>query len=133
MTETATNNTVDPILIVDDSFTVRMYHRQVLEELGFDIDEAKDGAEALEVAHQRPHSLLLVDVNMPKVDGYRFVENIRKAPGLAATPVVMISTESASRDQQRAFQAGANLYLTKPIRADELRMYVSLLVGATTP
>jgi len=121
---------IDPVLIVDDSVTVRMYHRQVLEELGLAVDEAQDGAEAMEKAQERSHSVYLVDVNMPKVDGYRFVEMVRKNPSIQRTPVIMISTEREARDQHLAFRSGANLYLTKPIRGDELRMYVTLLAGA---
>lgn len=120
---------IEPVLIVDDSVTVRMYHRQVLEELGLEVEEASDGAEAMEKVQERRHSVYLVDVNMPKVDGYRFVESVRKNPELQATPIIMISTERETRDRYSAFRAGANLYLTKPIRGDELRMYVSLLAG----
>lgn len=118
-----------PVLIVDDSLTVRLYHRQIVEGLGLPVEEAKDGAEALEVALRGEFALLLVDINMPKVDGYRFVRTVRDTPHLRDVPVVMISTESETKDQTRAFEAGANLYLEKPIEADLLRLYVGLLTG----
>jgi two-component system, chemotaxis family, chemotaxis protein CheY len=118
------------ILIVDDAATVRMYHRSILEAAGYVVEEAINGIEALEKSLQQPFDLYLVDINMPKLDGYGFLRELRSQP-IAQAPAIMISTESEASDQQRAFQAGANAYLFKPSKPDELLRHVRILLGET--
>ena len=117
------------ILIVDDAMTVRMYHRQLMESEGFEVDEAENGIEALEKSMTASYDLFLVDVNMPKMDGYRFVEEIRQNKELMAMPVIMVSTEEEDKDKDKAYLAGANYYFVKPVKPDEFKEYVSLLLG----
>lgn len=117
------------ILVVDDAVTVRMYHRHLLEALGFAVDEAENGIEGLERALSGDHALYLVDVNMPKMDGYAFVGEIRRNPDLHAVPVVMISTEAGEHDRERAFAAGANDYVVKPVQPRALQERARLLAG----
>jgi len=116
-------------LIVDDAVTVRMYHRQILEAAGFEVDEAENGVEALEKALVTPYDLLLVDVNMPKMDGYTFLKEVRSTPELRAIPAIMISTEAERRDQEQAYRAGANLYLVKPVRPEALSLRATLVTA----
>ena len=116
------------ILIIDDAATVRMYHRSILEAAGFTVAEAINGIEALEKALQQSFDLYLVDVNMPKLDGYGFLRELR-AQAIPQAPAIMISTEAESNDQRRAFQAGANAYLIKPAKPDQLLRQVRLLLG----
>jgi two-component system chemotaxis response regulator CheY len=116
------------ILIVDDAATVRMYHRKILEAAGYLVDEAVNGVEALERALTASYDLYLVDVNMPKLDGYGFLRELRSQP-MAQAPAVMISTEAEAHDRIQAYEAGANLYIIKPVRPEVLRMQVGLLVG----
>ena len=117
-------------LVVDDALTVRLYHRQVLEDAGFEIDEAGNGIEALEKGLQRRFDLFLVDVNMPKMDGYRLVAEMRRREELRDIPVIMASTEAQPRDRELALLAGANLYLVKPVNGPLLQTQARLLVGA---
>ena len=116
-------------LIVDDAVTVRMYHRQILERAGFEVDEAENGVEALEKALVTPYDLLLVDVNMPKMDGYTFLKEVRSTPELRAIPAIMISTEAERRDQEQAYRVGANLYLVKPVRPEALSLRATLMAA----
>jgi len=117
------------ILIVDDAATVRMYHRTILEKAGLEVDEAINGIEALEKALETgPYDLYLVDVNMPKLDGYGFLRELRMQD-IPQVPAIMISTEAQERDRLLAFEAGANYYLVKPIKPDELLSYCKLLLG----
>jgi two-component system chemotaxis response regulator CheY len=116
------------ILIVDDAATVRMYHRSILEALGYAVEEAVNGIEALEKTLQRPFELYVVDVNMPKLDGYGFLRELR-SQDIVQAPAIMVSTEAESRDQMQAFAAGANAYLVKPVKPEQLRIHVKLLVG----
>jgi two-component system chemotaxis response regulator CheY len=116
------------ILIVDDAATVRMYHRKILEAAGYLVDEAVNGVEALERALTASYDLYLVDVNMPKLDGYGFLRELRSQP-MPQAPAVMISTEAEANDRIQAYEAGANLYIIKPVRPEVLQMQVGLLLG----
>jgi two-component system chemotaxis response regulator CheY len=115
------------ILVVDDAATVRMYHRQILEQAGYAVDEAVNGLEALEKALRNPYDLYLVDVNMPKLDGYGFLRELRRQD-MPQVPAIMVSTEASASDRRRAFEAGANFYLVKPTRADQLLPPIALLL-----
>jgi len=117
------------ILVVDDAATVRMYHRAILEAAGYAVEEAINGIEALEKALTLPFDLYLVDVNMPKQDGYGFLRELRRQD-IPQAPAVMISTEAEGRDRTRAYESGANFYLVKPIRPDELLAHCRLLLNA---
>jgi two-component system chemotaxis response regulator CheY len=121
------------ILIVDDAATVRMYHRAILESAGYAVDEAVNGIEALEKALCAPYDLYLVDVNMPKMDGYAFLRELRHHEDLPQTPAVMISTEAELVDRTKAYEAGANFYMLKPTRPDSLTGHVRVLLGDLTP
>jgi len=117
------------ILVVDDAATVRMYHRSILEKGNFSVAEAANGYEALEVTLERRFDLMLVDVNMPRMDGYTFVESVRAAGLNRETPIVMVSTESGAADKTRGYAAGANAYLTKPVAEGKLLRLANLLCG----
>jgi two-component system, chemotaxis family, chemotaxis protein CheY len=117
------------ILIVDDSLTVRMYHKQILQTEGYVCDEAENGMEALEKAQLNAYDLFLVDVNMPVLDGYSFVKRLREGEGQLA-PVIMISTEAKVVDIELAYQSGASLYFTKPIKPEDLVMNAKILTSS---
>jgi two-component system chemotaxis response regulator CheY len=116
------------ILIVDDAATVRMYHRNILEAAGYAVDEAVNGIEGLEKCLRQPFDLYVVDINMPKLDGYGFLRELRGQDSDQA-PAIMVSTEAESNDHQQAFAAGANAYLVKPVKPDQLLRYTRLLLG----
>ncbi len=117
-------------LVVDDAPTVRLYHGEILRSAGFEVDEAANGFEALELTLVTAYHLLVVDVNMPQMDGYTLVERLRSPDVGLTVPVVTISTESGEADADAAYRAGANLYLVKPVAPDLLRMVAEVL---TTP
>ena len=114
------------ILVVDDSLTVRMYHKQILTKEGYECDEAENGMEALEKAQLNAYDIFLVDINMPVLDGYSFVKRLRSGEGNEA-PVIMVSTESEEMDMDLAYEAGASMYLIKPARPDDLLLNVKML------
>jgi len=116
------------ILIVDDAATVRMYHRNILETTGYTVDEAVNGIEALEKSLQQPFDLYVVDVNMPKLDGYGFLRELR-AQDIFQAPAIMVSTEAESNDHTLAYASGANAYMVKPVKPEQLLMHVKLLIG----
>jgi two-component system chemotaxis response regulator CheY len=117
------------ILVIDDATTVRMYYRQVLEAQGFVVEEAGNGYEGLEKALMETFDLYIIDVNMPKMDGYTLLRSIRQEPAICATPVIMISTEGQTQDANTAYAAGANLYFNKPVKPDVLALTVRMLTG----
>jgi two-component system chemotaxis response regulator CheY len=118
------------ILLVDDSYTVRLYYRHVASEIaGLEVEEAQNGVEGLEKALATEFSLYVVDVNMPKMDGYSFLRAVRRSPALRATPAIMVTTEDKPEDRLRAYVAGANLHLTKPFDPEHLRRVMTLMLG----
>ena len=121
------------ILIVDDAATVRMYHRKILGDAGWHTEDAANGVEALERVHSQAadehYDLYVVDINMPRLDGYGFVRELRRLAPEHQTPVLMVSTEAKSHDATAAFDAGANCYLVKPARPQELVLSAALLLG----
>jgi len=119
------------ILVVDDSVTVRMYHKQILSKAGYEIDEAENGMEALEKASECKYDLCLVDINMPILDGYSFARRFRESYGYGV-PIIMISTESEQGDFSIAYDAGANFYQVKPVGPNELIIAAKYLTSDNT-
>ena len=119
-------------IMVEDATTVRMFYRSILEAAGFSVVEAMNGMEALERAAGGGPTpdLFLVDVNMPVMDGYTFLRRIRCDVALRDIPAIVISTMREKRDEERAFEAGANLVLVKPACPNLLTCYVRALSGA---
>lgn len=116
------------ILIVDDAATMRMYYRGILEPAGYAVEEAFNGIEALEKSLQEPFDLYVVDINMPKLDGYGFLRSLRRE-AIPQAPAIMVSVESAAPDQTKAYLAGANDYLVKPVKPAQLLTHVRILLG----
>jgi len=116
------------ILIIDDAATVRMYHRAILEGAGYAVEEAVNGIEAMEKTLRQPFELYIVDINMPKLDGYGFLRELR-AQEIVQAPAIMVSTEAESGDHTQAYAAGANAYLVKPVKPENLLMHVRILMG----
>lgn len=131
MTDTSPQTRQPTALIVDDAATVRMFHRSLVEAAGWTVIEAENGVEALERAADQPVDLMLVDVNMPVMDGYRFIEAARETDGLGHVPAVMVSTEGQLADSERAFCASANHYIVKPMDPLALSTLLRLLTPET--
>lgn len=117
------------ILVVEDGITMRMFYRDVLEGAGFEVEEAVNGLEGVERAMAGSFDLLVVDINMPKMDGYQVIKTVREDETLWRLPVITISTEDKEHDARKAYEAGANFYLTKPVRPKDLEEMARLLTG----
>ena len=118
------------VLVVDDGTLIRLYYRETLEAAGFEVAEAINGIEALEKVLSERFDLVIVDINMPKMDGVSFLRALRGQEGDAgALPTLVISSESGERDADAARAAGANFYLVKPVAAAELALHVAVLTG----
>ena len=116
------------VMIVDDSKTVRNYHGAILKSMGLDIVEAENGMEALEKSLDNVIDLYLVDVNMPIMDGYSFISDLRKQNDHKIVPVIMVTTQAKDEDKINAYKVCANLFETKPIKPDQLQAYIDILV-----
>ena len=101
-------------LVVDDSSVIRKVARRILEELDFEIDEAKDGREALEACGRGMPDGILLDWNMPVMSGIDFLVELRQVEGGAKPMVVFCTTENDMEHITRAMEAGANEYIMKP-------------------
>ncbi len=118
------------ILVIDDANLVRLYYRDALERAGFAVDEALNGLEALEKLLVQSVDLLIVDVNMPQMDGITFLKVLRRQGAPVATiPALVTSTEADPQDMAAARAAGANFYLVKPLSQDTLVAYACALCG----
>jgi len=112
------------ILVVDDSGASRELLRHALKSTCEEVLEAGDGWEALEkIATARP-DLVLLDLEMPRMDGYEVLRQLRRDPRFAATRVVAVTARAMQGDRDRALAAGFDGYITKPVSTSELREYV---------
>jgi len=118
------------ILVVDDSALVRLYYRDTLERAGFAVEQAINGIEAMEKVLAQPFDLAIVDVNMPRMDGFSFLRTLRRsAADVATLPALVITTEAGEDDLRAARAAGANFYLVKPVNQDVLVEHVAMMCG----
>ena len=105
-------------LVVDDSSVVRKIARRILEDMDFQIIEAEDGEQALEACKRSMPEAVLLDWNMPVMDGYEFLGHLRRLPGGDLPKVVFCTTENGIDHISRALHAGANEYIMKPFDKD---------------
>ncbi len=123
--EKALNN----ILVVDDSLSVRQTLKQLLHDFGFEVDTACDGLEAFEKIKQSQPQLVLVDMEMPRMDGLELTRQLRQTPDLNALPILMLTSRSQQKHRELATKAGVNGYATKPYNENELMDKIQELLG----
>jgi two-component system chemotaxis response regulator CheY len=108
-------------LVVEDSPTMRQLIVFALHRIrGLTVIEADDGVDALRKLAASKLDIILTDINMPIMDGLKLVKRVRSDEALKAIPIVIITTEGAEEDRQRALSLGANAYVTKPIQAPQV-------------
>jgi len=120
------------ILIVDDSPSVRRVVGNMLKQNGWEVQAARDGVEALEMISRETPAGILLDIEMPRMDGYELIATLRAQEQYRTLPVVILTSRAASKHQQRAMQLGASAYVVKPYQDEELINILNLLIyGAT--
>jgi len=118
-------------LIVDDSSAVRAFVRASLEDAGFArVQESETGFEALRLLASNAFDVVIVDVNMPDINGLELLAFMRKSPRQQAARKILISTQVDGPDAKRGLELGADAFLQKPFKVDELRALVSDLISA---
>ena len=117
------------ILAVDDSASMRQMVSFTLKGAGFDVREATDGVEALEIAKTESFDLVLTDVNMPNMSGIELVKNLRQLDNYKFTPMLMLTTESAGDMKMQGKQAGATGWIVKPFNPDQLLSTIKRVLG----
>ncbi len=117
------------ILVADDEEDVRELVTYRLTRSGYHVIGAGDGLEALELAAQRAPDLMVLDVMMPKIDGYELTRRVRAEAALRSIPVILLTARSQESDVDRGFEVGADDYLKKPFNPDELVARVRAVLG----
>jgi len=102
------------ILTVDDSRTMRDMLRLALVEAGFEVLQAEDGIHGLEMLQGQAPDVIVTDINMPRLDGFGFIEGVRRNDKYRAIPILVLTTESDAEKKNRARQAGATGWIVKP-------------------
>jgi chemosensory pili system protein ChpA (sensor histidine kinase/response regulator) len=117
-------------LVVDDSITVRRVTERLLERHGIRVLTAKDGLDAITVLQDHEPDVILLDIEMPRMDGYQFATHVRNDPRVKDTPIVMITSRSSEKHRARAIEIGVNDYLVKPYQENQLMGALQPFIGA---
>ncbi len=118
------------ILTVDDSASIRQMVKLTLSTAGYQVVEATNSAEGLTKAKAAPVNMILTDLNMPVMDGFAFIREVRKAPECRGVPIIFLTTESDDGAKQQAKAAGATGWIVKPFQQEQLVAVVKKVIGA---
>ena len=116
------------ILVVDDSLSARRSLAQFVEDMGFTVRTARDGMEAINLIEANKPDLLLVDMEMPKMNGLELTSHVRASPDIQNIPVIMITSRSSEKHQNIALDKGVNHYMVKPFDEDELAQHINTML-----
>ena len=117
------------ILAVDDSTSMRQMVTFTLKGAGYTVEEAADGAQALNIARAKGVDLVLTDVNMPNMDGLTLTRELRGLPSYKFTPILVLTTESSTEKKKEGKAAGATGWLVKPFNPDQLLSTIKRVLG----
>jgi two-component system chemotaxis response regulator CheY len=117
------------ILAVDDSTSMRQMVAFTLKGAGYEVTEAADGQQALDIAKTRGFDMVLSDVNMPVMDGIELIKNLRTLPTYKFTPILMLTTEAGTEKKMEGKAAGATGWIVKPFNPEQLLKTVSRVLG----
>lgn len=120
------------LLVVDDSPSVRRVVTNMLKQHGWEVQMARDGVEALEMISYETPAAVLLDIEMPRMDGYELISTVRAQEQYRSLPMIVLTSRAAAKHQQRAMSLGASAYVVKPYQDDELLNTINSLVFGTT-
>ncbi|HUQ51001.1 MAG TPA: Hpt domain-containing protein [Gammaproteobacteria bacterium] len=116
-------------LVVDDSITMRRVTQRLLERRGAKVHTARDGLDAITVLQEHTVDIILLDIEMPRMDGYQFATHVRNDPKLKQLPIIMITSRSGEKHRAKAIEIGVNDYLSKPYQESQLTAAIGALLG----
>lgn len=116
------------VMTVDDSSTVRKILRQTLEQAGYEVLEAEDGQDALQVLDKEAIDLLVTDLNMPNLNGIGLIKELRKIPGRRFLPIIMLTSETEDEIRREGKAAGASGWIVKPFKPEQLLAVVRMIL-----
>jgi chemosensory pili system protein ChpA (sensor histidine kinase/response regulator) len=131
--EEATTELAPLIMVVDDSLTVRKITSRFLEREGFRVVAARDGEEALEMLEDEIPAVMLLDIEMPRMDGFEVARAVRASAHARDLPIIMITSRTAEKHRNHALELGVNAYMGKPYQEDELLAEIKRLAGLAIP
>jgi chemosensory pili system protein ChpA (sensor histidine kinase/response regulator) len=117
------------VMIVDDSMTVRKITSRLLQREGFAVSTAKDGVDALQILTEQTPDVILLDIEMPRMDGFEFAKTIKRDPKFASIPIIMITSRTAEKHRNLAAELGVDLYLGKPYQEEKLLQHLREMTG----
>ncbi|UTW44366.1 Hpt domain-containing protein [bacterium SCSIO 12696] len=127
----AAKSNVPMVMVVDDSVTVRKVTSRFLEREGFNVLTAKDGADAMLLLREHDPDVMLLDIEMPRMDGFEVASRVRSMGRFADLPIIMITSRTGDKHRERALSLGVNHYLGKPYREEDLRDAIDELLAVT--
>jgi chemosensory pili system protein ChpA (sensor histidine kinase/response regulator) len=116
-------------LVVDDSITMRRVTQRLLERRGVKVYTARDGLDAITMLQEHNVDVILLDIEMPRMDGYQFATHVRNDAKHKSLPIVMITSRSGEKHRAKAIEIGVNDYLSKPYQESQLIAAIEALVG----
>ena len=116
-------------MVVDDSVTVRKVTTRFLEREGMQVITAKDGADAMAKLQEQVPDVMLLDIEMPHMDGFEVVSKVRLSEQLRRIPIIMITSRTGDKHRERALSLGANMYLGKPYQESVLLEHIHALLA----
>jgi chemosensory pili system protein ChpA (sensor histidine kinase/response regulator) len=117
------------VMVVDDSLTVRKITSRMLTREGYEVATAKDGVDGLKQLQDIQPSIILLDIEMPRMDGFEFARNVRADPKVGKIPIIMITSRTADKHRNHAMDIGVNEYMGKPYQEDQLLSLIRQYVG----
>jgi len=121
------------ILVVDDATSIRLMMDLSLDNAGYQVSQAGDGEQALQLAKQQLFDLVITDINMPNMNGFVLITKLRALPGYEHTPILTLTTEDSDTKKQQGKKAGATGWITKPFSPEKLVTTINRLLGNTVP
>ena len=119
------------MLVVDDSPSVRKLVEFTLKAKGFQVASAGDGQEALELTAKEQFDAIILDINMPRMNGFEFLQKMRADDAYASIPIIMLTTEGQDEDKDKAVALGATAYIVKPFKPIQLLGFIEKIVPSS--
>ncbi len=121
------------ILYIEDNPENRLLIRRILQAEGYQVFEAEDASDALHILQDQRPDLILMDINLPEMDGYTLTSQIKSLPGMNSVPIIALTANVMKGDRERTIRAGCDGYIQKPVDVDSLPLQIQGYLSAVTP